>query len=87
MKNDKEEERGDTAVLSFVFNFKKRTTRIRFPDNLHLIGDKDLCKFLQEIRDVVKGFDNTIERLIEKGGVKLPKHIMRVFKRRSINYE
>ena len=87
MKNDKEEERGDTAVFSFVFDFKRKTTRIKYPDNLHLIGDKDLCKFLQEIRDVVKGFDNTIERLIEKGGVKLPKQIMPVLKWRSINYE
>ena len=79
MKNDKEEERGDTAVFSFVFDFKRKTTRIKYPDNLHLIGKKDLCNILQEIRYVVKGYDITIEHLLENGGEKLPKQTMRCF--------
>ena len=79
MKNDKEEERGDTAVFSFVFDFKQKTTRIKYPDNLHLIGNKDLCNILQEIRNVVKGYDITIEHLLENGGEKLPKQTMRCF--------
>ncbi len=79
MKNDKEEERGDTAVFSFVFDFKRKTTRIKYPDNLHLIGNKDLCNILQEIRNVVKGYDITIEHLLENGGEKLPKQTMRCF--------
>ena len=79
MKNDKEEERGDTAVFSFVFDFKRKTTRIKYPDNLHLIGNKDLCNILQEIRNVVKGYDITIEHLVENGGEKLPKQTMRCF--------
>ena len=79
MKNDKEEERGDTAVFSFVFDFKRKTTRIKYPDNLHLIGNKDLCNILQEIRNVVKGYDITIEHLLENGGEKLPKQTLRCF--------
>ena len=73
MENEKKEEKGETAVFSFVFDFKRKTTRIKYPDNLHLIGTKDLCNILQEIRNVVKTYDITIEHLLEKGGEKLPK--------------